>query len=145
MKLKYEEIDISLYGNLSEMSMTYEFRGRYTPCDCYIHPIEQQWYELEGMGVISHIERDKVEVYELLTEAVNSDGSINTDVIPVIKERLNDLSELFGGESYNGWDYENRMEIFSLSSTEAAIIDTALFVVAKCYVFQNHTRLLTIG
>ena len=145
MELNYKELSISLSGNLSEMAADYKFKTRYSPVEAYLHPIDGCWHERDTMQDSSAIERDKVDAYDLLIKAVNEDGSINSDMIPEMKIRFDQLSNLFGAETYNGWDYEELAKAYGMTNAEAAVIDTGMFIVMKCYVWQNHTKLLTIN
>jgi hypothetical protein len=101
----------------------------------YAHQDDEQWDKLDKAEV-----KEEMEALETLLKKarVSKNGEIkNYEAIVEMEEYLDKrLSELFGAETYNGWEYERGDDCLGMKH-EHAIIKIAAYCIAKCHVFLD--------
>jgi hypothetical protein len=100
----------------------------------YVHRDDEDWNKIDK----NEVKEEKEVLESLLKKArVSKNGAAkNHEAIIEMEQYLdNRLSELFGAETYNGWDYED--VYYDGLNHEQAVIKTAVYCIAKCSVFLD--------
>jgi hypothetical protein len=70
----------------------------------YVHRYDEEWEKIDK----NDIKKEKEDLESLLKKAkVSKNGHAqNHEIVIELEHYLDHVSELFGAETYNGWDYE---------------------------------------
>ena len=127
-----------------------EISIRWGDNDYYVRPIDDEFDKM-GPGEIKDAKKWIKDLSLMLKKAVDSKGNIkNTAVVAKMEKYLDDNvgAPLFGSETYNGWAFDDiaySLDKSSLPMTKLgppsaeniakAVVDSAIYVVAKSTVF----------
>ena len=136
------EVHYDLLANPEEIEVELKI-GRIFDDVYYTHPEEEGWDKIDKIEVKKLM--DSLNVLFKEAGVVQTGEILNKKAIKKIQKILDDrnLTELFGAETYNGWEYEEADYHEGLSHEEAVIAILA-YCISKCKVFLDYYENKTI-
>ena len=135
-KINIGPINIIYYGNMEEFAFSVNMPG-YKIEEEYLNPNDEDWSlidinevkaMLDGLSSIMikfiNIPRDG--------ENIRSSQKLVSELEDYCDYELSN-GDLFSGELYNGWDYENYKE----SSHWEGVVNVGMYALAKCAIFMK--------
>jgi len=136
ISLKSGLVNIEYYGEPDELAVHNEL-GKFVDDEVYFYP--EFWKDVPKKFAKDLMD----ELNSLVERAVEPSGEIkNHEIILEIEKVLDhkgSSGELFGAETYNGWEFEDGTYYGDLSHEEA-VISTAMYCISKCAVFLDYEK-----